>query len=166
MSSGVNVRKTVVGKLEVGDYVSALDRPWLDTPFLVQGFYVESEDDIIELTKYCEHVYVDEERDRSNTTFKPMNPAEREKNIKEMFDRKKLEIYTDLSSWKEEAARALEAVQSMKDSMTDIYDNLVDGGPLELLKVKKSVEPMIDSVIRNPDACLWLARMKQEDQYT
>ena len=35
-----------------------------------------------------------------------------------------------------------------------------------MVKVKKSVDPMIDSVIRNPDACVWLARMKQEDQYT
>jgi putative nucleotidyltransferase with HDIG domain len=25
---------------------------------------------------------------------------------------------------------------------------------------------MIDSISRNPDACIWLARMKQEDQYT
>lgn len=24
---------------------------------------------------------------------------------------------------------------------------------------------MIDSIIRNPDACIWLARMKQEDNY-
>ena len=35
-----------------------------------------------------------------------------------------------------------------------------------MVKVKKSVEPMIDSISRNPDACIWLARMKQEDQYT
>ncbi len=160
------MRKTMVGKLEVGDYVSALDRPWLDTPFLVQGFYVESEDDILDLTKYCEYVYVDEERNQARTEFKPMNPVEREKNIKEMFDRQKLEIYSDISGWKDEAAKATAAVESMKESMTEIYDNFASGRSIELLKVKKSVEPMIDSVVRNPDACLWLARMKHEDQYT
>jgi len=99
MSSGLGVHKTLVGKLKVGDYVSALDRPWLDTPFLVQGFYIESEDDIIELTKYCEFVYVDEERNQTRTAFKPRDPVEREKNIREMFDRQKLEVYSDISGW-------------------------------------------------------------------
>ena len=28
--------------LEIGMFVSGLDRPWLDTPFLTQGFLIES----------------------------------------------------------------------------------------------------------------------------
>lgn len=40
------------------------------------------------------------------------------------------------------------------------------GGQLDVVKLKKSVDPMIDSVTRNPDACIWLARLKQEDEYT
>jgi HD-GYP domain-containing protein (c-di-GMP phosphodiesterase class II) len=30
---------------------------------------------------------------------------------------------------------------------------------------EKSVEPVVDSMSRNPDACIWLARLKQHDQY-
>ena len=36
-------RKIPVVELEVGMYVSELDRPWLETPFLFQGFYVSND---------------------------------------------------------------------------------------------------------------------------
>ena len=32
--------------LAVGMYVSGLDRPWLGTPFVIQGFCVENADEI------------------------------------------------------------------------------------------------------------------------
>ncbi|MEE8057022.1 MAG: HD-GYP domain-containing protein, partial [Pseudomonadales bacterium] len=36
----------------------------------------------------------------------------------------------------------------------------------DMVKVKQAVEPMINSISRNPDACIWLARMKAEDDYS
>ncbi|MDX1498813.1 MAG: DUF3391 domain-containing protein, partial [Woeseiaceae bacterium] len=47
-----------VDRLEVGMYVAQLDRPWLETPFLFQGFYIRDEDEIAELRAHCRHVYV------------------------------------------------------------------------------------------------------------
>lgn len=35
-----------------------------------------------------------------------------------------------------------------------------------MIRIKRSVEPMIDSISRNPDACIWLTRLKQQDEYT
>lgn len=40
-------------------FVSSLDRPWIDTPFLFQGFLIENEEDIRLLQQYCEFVHVD-----------------------------------------------------------------------------------------------------------
>lgn len=40
-------------------FVADLDRPWLDTPFLLQGFLVDSQVELDTLRKYCEYVYVD-----------------------------------------------------------------------------------------------------------
>jgi hypothetical protein len=34
------LREIEVANLTVGMYVAELDRPWLDTPFPLQGFYV------------------------------------------------------------------------------------------------------------------------------
>ena len=49
-------------ELEVGMYVAELDRPWLGTPFLFQGFLIEDELAIKELQRYCKTVYVNVER--------------------------------------------------------------------------------------------------------
>lgn len=49
--------------------------------------------------------------------------------------------------------------------MSNIFSRKEKGGALEIVKIKQAVEPMIDSISRNPDACIWLARMKQEDNY-
>jgi HD-GYP domain-containing protein (c-di-GMP phosphodiesterase class II) len=48
-----------VDQLSVGMFVSDLDRPWLDTPFLVQGFLIEDESTIAQLRQMCRHVTVD-----------------------------------------------------------------------------------------------------------
>lgn len=45
--------------LQHGMYVAELDRPWLDTPFLLQGFRVDSQIELETLRRYCRYVYVD-----------------------------------------------------------------------------------------------------------
>ncbi len=45
--------------LQVGMFVAELDRPWLDTPFLLQGFVADSQVEIDTLRKYCSYVYID-----------------------------------------------------------------------------------------------------------
>jgi HD-GYP domain-containing protein (c-di-GMP phosphodiesterase class II) len=46
-------------ELQQGMFVAELDRPWLDTPFLLQGFVADSQVEIDTLRKYCSYVYVD-----------------------------------------------------------------------------------------------------------
>ena len=48
-----------VQQVEKGMFVLELDRPWLGTPFLLQGFLVEDEDQIADLRKYCSMVTID-----------------------------------------------------------------------------------------------------------
>ncbi len=51
--------KIQVGQIKVGMFVSDLDRPWLDTPFLLQGFQIETGEEIAKLKHYCKYVIVD-----------------------------------------------------------------------------------------------------------
>ena len=46
----------------VGMFVADLDRPWVDTPFLLQGFVIEDEEQIVALQTHCEYVMVDRAR--------------------------------------------------------------------------------------------------------
>ena len=51
-----------VDLLRPGLYVDSLDRPWVETPFLFQGFRIAGEDEIAELRRYCRRVFVNLER--------------------------------------------------------------------------------------------------------
>ena len=51
--------RTAVSDLEFGLYVAELDRPWLDTPFLLQGFLADSQIELDTLRKFCSYVYID-----------------------------------------------------------------------------------------------------------
>lgn len=51
-----------VNDLQLGMFVSDLDRPWLETPYPIQGVLIQSQSDIDKLKRYCVHVYVDIDR--------------------------------------------------------------------------------------------------------
>jgi len=51
-------QKIGVNQLQIGMYVAQLDRPWLETPFLFQGFYIRDQDEIRDLQAYCDYVYI------------------------------------------------------------------------------------------------------------
>jgi len=42
-----------------GMYVAELDRPWLDTPFVIEGFLIDDPLEIKALREHCSHVYID-----------------------------------------------------------------------------------------------------------
>lgn len=68
--------------LKLGMYIAELDRPWVDSPFLFQGFVLNKDSEINELRVVCEYVYVDVERSKSDVKFnlhsiKPNKPSKK-----------------------------------------------------------------------------------------
>ena len=49
-------------EVKIGMFVTDLDRPWIDTPFLMQGFMVEDEDQLRQLHEHCSWVLIDPHR--------------------------------------------------------------------------------------------------------
>ncbi|MFX4227272.1 MAG: DUF3391 domain-containing protein [Porticoccaceae bacterium] len=54
--------KVDVLDLKVGLYVSALDRPWSQTSFPLQGFQIRSHRELSALKAVCQYVYIDSEK--------------------------------------------------------------------------------------------------------
>ncbi len=52
--------KVNVGDLQSGMYVTELDRPWVGTPFMFQGFLIETDEELEQLKSLCAFVVVDE----------------------------------------------------------------------------------------------------------
>ncbi|OYZ07342.1 MAG: hypothetical protein B7Y32_02965, partial [Methylophilales bacterium 16-45-7] len=55
----ISKEKTFSSQLQFGMFIAELDRPWLDSPFLLQGFVLEDDEQMQTLKQLCEFVYVD-----------------------------------------------------------------------------------------------------------
>jgi HD-GYP domain-containing protein (c-di-GMP phosphodiesterase class II) len=175
----LNTLKIYTHELDIGMYVSNLDRPWLETPFVTQGFQIESQGQIDRLREYCEYVVIDSRRSakglaaretagktgRAARTERSVNGRVREP-IERIFKGRPIKPYHDGSDWEDEHPRAQEALDVLVEDLNEIFDQVCDGGKINVIKLKKSVEPIVDSISRNPDAAMWVARLKQHDQYT
>jgi HD-GYP domain-containing protein (c-di-GMP phosphodiesterase class II) len=51
--------RVLVTNLTLGMFVAELDRPWLDTPFLLQGFILDNDDDLAQIRRLCKFVFVE-----------------------------------------------------------------------------------------------------------
>lgn len=57
-----NQRWIRYNQLEVGMYIVELDVPWENTPFMFQGFFIESQVQINAVAEHCEYVLVKTEK--------------------------------------------------------------------------------------------------------
>jgi HD-GYP domain-containing protein (c-di-GMP phosphodiesterase class II) len=143
--------KTAVSQLQVGMYISRLDKPWLETPFLVQGFYISSDDDLAEVAKYCEYVYVDTLRQ------KWVAPKHRGKRLRAPGQVK----YSDAKATQAELAAASKTYTNASNITKSVLDQVRLGGGIDVKKVKETVAECVDGILQNADALLWLTRMEE-----
>lgn len=182
----LNTLKININDLDIGMYVSGLDRPWLETPFLTQGFLIESRDDIERLREYCDYVLVDGRKSRQRSSILKRKVRKTQGSPKaalsttntadysgrpripvdSIFENRTIKSYQDKSNWKDERPLAQKAVDTLVGDINDIFSQVSDGGKINVIKLKKSIEPIVDSITRNPDACLWVSRLKNHDEYT
>ena len=59
----MELKQIPVDELQLGMYVSKLDRPWTETPFVFQGFILRSQKQIDVMKQFCAHVFVDPEKE-------------------------------------------------------------------------------------------------------
>ena len=282
--------------IEIGMFIADLDRPWIDTPFLLQGFLIEDEDQRRQLREHCEWVLIDPHRSvgakfdapakktiieprvsanrtattpaaeppgktpaanggrsatapasatapkppapdtvrarsrefaapvkdsRTNTgnpafrqlgtaapsrhaagqnggdaaavqngrglwgklrdgmtglfsrgtdeTFNDDNAtefiAEKRKHVRAAFipESVQLTTYADEQPVEEEIGAATDAFQRTKDLLHRVVEDIRAGGGLKLESVEEVVNDMVESMVRNPDAMMWVARMREQD---
>ncbi len=130
-------------------YVSELDRPWTETPFMFQGFVLNSERQLETLKKFCKFVTVDTEKSEPAGSPPPVAPR-----------------YTTQVAVEHEIGRAktahAQADQAVREVVAAVRANrMLDGQHLE-----QAVGAMTESVLRNPDALMLFSRLREKDDYT
>ncbi len=160
-------RKVNVAYLKEGMYVSNLDRPWIDTPFLLEGFLIKTEEDLSSLNSYCTYVFIDPDRGIEATEYIEEAPRLKTNTYLERFlqDNKKKVKYENLKSTKEELPTAKTALEDASNQVAHIMDDVKDGKNLNIDAVRGVVEPILDSIIRNSEAYMWLSMMQKKSAY-
>jgi HD-GYP domain-containing protein (c-di-GMP phosphodiesterase class II) len=278
----IKKEKIDVSRLELGMYVTELDRPWEGTPFMLQGFVLDDQADIDQLQSLCKFVYIDrtnsigvhfaatqqqnvaikregavvrardpnaiktmagrksplsekssfmdilrdlknyqapqnvERASQDGTTFnikygassaaqealpyKAETPAEknsiaqdlaestggffsglfkRRKSLKTNIDKTpesnktsnensdayKLTIYEEEPPVENEIAIIYPVYEQSQIATREIFDAIANEQNLDLTAVSEILDNMVESIGRSPDALLWLAKLKQTDDY-
>ena len=182
-----------------GMFVAQLDRPWLETPFLFQGFEIREESEIDQLRHYCQYVYVDVKRSALPATEIESRTERAKDDVLITTDRKRqrgtakptgllqriarkvarldptgtmtmkldgVNQYRNKVSTRKEAPKAAGAYHNAVKIMDDVLTQVRDGRAVDVETVRSAVTPMIDSVLRNPDAMSWFMTLQKQDDYS
>lgn len=149
-------------------YVSRLDRPWLETPHALQGFVLDSQMDVERVARFSRYVYVDVRRGQSPDPQFILHDrrVEAARPLKQALPTMGSVDYRDESTLQEELVDARKATREMEHATAEIIQDLREGKDLDLDRLKDSLALMIDSIVRNPEALAWLAKLKSKDTYT
>lgn len=141
--------KVMVGDLKVGMYVDRLDRPWTETRFMYQGFFIGNDETLAELRRVCQFVFVDVRREHDGA--RPMARSG--------------ERYAVTQTVEKEIVQAKAIHKEASAASKTIFTQMLQSGRLDVELAREAVTPMLESMMRNPNALIWLSRMKQHDSY-
>ncbi|MGE5384617.1 MAG: HD-GYP domain-containing protein [Betaproteobacteria bacterium] len=179
-------------------FVADLDRPWLETPFLLQGFLITEDRQIALLRQYCKTVEVDFSRSASNlkrshpkpAPAKTADPAAKKLQFRTVEDARPDDFAAICRMLREKPSRdryAEPPAVSAIDGQSRLEPELLYSAPIvddvkrtlqsiretqnpenaeKLHQVGSLVSELAESVQRNPDAMLWLTRLKTTDRYS
>lgn len=185
--------------LRCGMFVADLDRPWLGTPFLLQGFLIEESRQIVQLRELCSFVRVDPLRS-VGVEFAARKPASRRVHkylpafVQDEVQRARLDFMAFLRRLRRRGngdaddiqvellgagreARALAAdggdvplelellasapaYDAAERALEQVLRDIETGCAVDLHQAEIAVRDMVCSVMRNPDALMWMARLR------
>lgn len=234
--------RVAVKDLKVGMFVADLDRPWIDTPFVLQGFLITDRRQITELQQVCQWVVIDRARSTGDEFRKPPaarpgaaaapapksrltsgftssleeaptakedlravtppkpaapppKPPPRQHGLGRLVDSLRgllrrpekgmpanptelraqpqrasllppsipVTIYPDTRTVEEEVAPARTAYDRSAEMLRKLATDVWAGHPVEIARVEEVVDEMVESMVRNPDALMWVARLREQD---
>jgi HD-GYP domain-containing protein (c-di-GMP phosphodiesterase class II) len=171
-----------VDKLKAGMYVCRLDRPWLETSFAMQGFPIHGPEDIAAVAVHCQYVYIDQQRSIYAGQRKRVDYGHLQKLVRPealaRLDRlgfrnmrghgRPLLIPIDYPAAIElakELPRAINAWKQARMVLNQCIARAKAGKKMSPEDIDTAVEPIVESVVRSPDATLWLVALRRLEAY-
>lgn len=174
--AGIKQVKVDVSDLIVGMYVSGLDRPWSQTPFPLQGFFIRQADEIDQIKLYCKYIIIDVQRGKqpvavthSSLDKKGAGGGDGHRQRQQISAaplKLRHNFYNDPVPLKKENAAAEKLHVDIKSTVDELMAGVKQGGQIEIKKTTQLASQVVDSVVRNPDAFSWLSRIRDKDEFT
>ena len=163
--------------LKLGMYISELDHPWVESPFLFQGFSLKDDEEIQQVQSTCKYVYVDTEKtpldivaklDSLSTVAKQVVKKKKPKNKKhDIIDTEALKT---VKFNKGQFTEHLIQARKTRDKTRSYIDNMLGearmGKIVDTKKAKSLVAELAKNLAISIDASVWLTQLKDRDEYT
>jgi HD-GYP domain-containing protein (c-di-GMP phosphodiesterase class II) len=169
----VRTQKISVYSLLIGMFVYKLDRPWADTKYPLEGFYITNVDEIRKLKLVCRYVYIDEDKsnDEYNKQQKLLRNKKQQTSTKTAVKKKTLKItnkqdYSNVIPFKKVLNKAIKNHQQLHHSVNYLFSHISNHNMVKVDQIKQVLTATVDSMIDNPDALMWVARTRDNDDYT
>ncbi|MDN3554955.1 HD-GYP domain-containing protein [Halomonas maura] len=159
-----NLINIPVSALQIGMYVAELDRPWLETPFPLEGVLITKESDIKEVRKYASTVYIsiEESYNRPSTPIRHTAFKNESKPLAETGSRAQLKaipcVGREIKRIKKEHSGAKRMIKKLMSDKQSWHKNIPE--------TRRVVKDFADSIARNKNALYWLTRIKRKNEYT
>lgn len=154
--------------LEKGMFVTRLSRPWIDTPFWIQGFLVRTDRELDALRRYSDFAYIDTVRGCEAEYYMeedmelPSKPSLEQDLARKVVRR----AYPRNTSLRQELGNAIQVLESSTSRYDALVDHISSLQAVDMGQVEGLVRPMIDSIIRQPDALVLLANLRRRHRYS
>jgi len=134
---------------------------------------VRNQTEVKKLGFYCDYVYIDSSKSLANLSIDttPASPNKRPQSI--VARPFKAEIathqpvsYREQSSVSQEIPVAQVAYQNIRAEFDSMVSRIGNGKTINITQLSEAINPLVDSISRNPGASIWLARLKSQDSYT
>lgn len=142
-------------------FVCRLDRPWLGTPFLMQGFLVQSDEELNTLKHLCNTLYIDTQK-----SLVSAHPS-RKQALKRSQANNGIDLPTsiDRTLAKTGLTNALPAYSDTIKTLRHCHNAYRKQDFLEPSVLEDKVAACLEAVIQNTSAMSWLSRVKSHNQY-
>jgi putative nucleotidyltransferase with HDIG domain len=155
--------------LMLGMYVSELDKPWIESPFLFQGFTLENPDELERVRQCCSYVYVDTEKTPFELHTKLLK-LEKNNKKKSFTETTTFNINEDDEVVQANIRQQLAKAKKVRDQTRKYIDQALEdvrlGASVDTKTAKTIVSALVDNIVTNRDASMWLTQLKKRDEYT
>ncbi len=182
----MNKTQVPVENLSKDLYVIELDRPWLETPFLFQGFRITEEAELAQLRQYCSFVYIDPERSSASALMAlapllgaeyppkksstPRTPYPSSRPARAQYDDTAVTFGTAPRPDDRRFRKLVEKAQRERGQARGVIDEVMRdirlGRSVDADDARELVKNLAGTIADNASASLWLTNLKNRDEYT